>query len=45
MIATLESAAEERISFLIDLNWCRFTRHGWYESGGRFLDVATPPVE
>jgi hypothetical protein len=24
---------------LLDVSWCRFTRHGWYESGGRFLRV------
>jgi hypothetical protein len=24
----------------IDLNWCRFTRPGWYESGGRLLRAA-----
>lgn len=25
--------------FLVDLSWCRYTRFGWYESGGRFLKV------
>lgn len=24
----------------IDLNWCRFTRPGWYESGGRLIRLA-----
>jgi hypothetical protein len=39
MIASLETATGVRVGFLIDLTWCRFTRHGWYESGGRFLQV------
>ncbi len=37
MIVSLETACGMRTSLLIDLTWCRFTRHGWYESGGRFL--------
>lgn len=24
---------------LLDVSWCRFTRLGWYESGGQFLRV------
>lgn len=39
VIATLESASGEARSFVLDLKWCRFTRKGWYESGGRFLQV------
>jgi hypothetical protein len=27
----------------IDISWCRFTKPGWYESGGRL--VAVKPVE
>lgn len=41
-MATLESTGRP-VSFLIDLNWCRFTRQGWYESGGRFLRTLPPP--
>jgi len=40
VLATLETASGTRLGFLLDLTWCRFTRHGWYESGGRFLGVA-----
>jgi hypothetical protein len=29
---------------LVDLKWCRFTRHGWYESGGRFLQIVPSPL-
>lgn len=44
MIASLESAGGQWIAFLMDLNWCRFTRQGWYESGGRFLRAILSPV-
>lgn len=43
MIASLEIAGGKQVAFLIDLNWCRFTRHGWYESGGKFLRVVSLP--
>jgi hypothetical protein len=39
MIVSLETTSGSRLRFLIDLTWCRFTRQGWYESGGRFLQV------
>lgn len=44
MIATLEATNGVRLGFLIDLTWCRFTRHGWYESGGRFLQAVPSAV-
>lgn len=43
MIASLEANGGERTAFLIDLSWCRFTRQGWYESGGRFLRTVAVP--
>jgi hypothetical protein len=33
-----------QVAFLIDISWCRFTRHGWYESGCRLLEVVPPPA-
>ena len=39
MVASLETHSGARLALLIDLSWCRFTRHGWYESGGRFLQT------
>jgi hypothetical protein len=36
-IVSLERADGHWFGLVIDLTWCRFTRHGWYESGGRFL--------
>jgi hypothetical protein len=45
MIASLESKRGHWLGFLIDLSWCRFTKDGWYESGGRFLQAALSPLE
>lgn len=49
VIASLErpghpSASHGWYAFLLELRWCRFTRHGWYESGGRFLEAVTSPL-
>lgn len=35
---------DDWLGLLTHLTWCRFTRHGWYESGGRFLKVAPSQV-
>ena len=45
MIASLESSHGRWHGFLIDLNWCRFTKGGWYESGGRLLKAVLSPME
>ena len=39
MLAVMEHSSEGPLQFLLDLSWCRFTRQGWYESGGRFLQA------
>ncbi|MHB8897630.1 MAG: hypothetical protein ACYC6Y_02665 [Thermoguttaceae bacterium] len=39
MIVVLESADGTISPFVVDLGWCRFTHQGWYESGGKFVDV------
>jgi hypothetical protein len=44
MVASLQTHTGHWIAFLIDIHWCRFTQHGWYDSGGRFLQVVQPPV-
>ncbi len=44
MIVSMETSNQQWISFLIDLSWCRFTKQGWYESGGRFLQSVEPPI-
>jgi hypothetical protein len=44
VIASLENNGRWA-AFLIDLKWCRFTRQGWYESGGRILESVASPME
>lgn len=39
VVVRMENLPEDDIAFLVDLAWCRYTRYGWYESGGRFLKV------
>ncbi len=45
LIASIQLESDRSLDFMIEVNWCRFTRFGWYESGGRFLSIAegTPP--
>jgi hypothetical protein len=45
MIASIEYKRDQWLAFLIDLSWCRFTRGGWYESGGRLLESVLSPME
>ncbi len=45
MIVSFEAGQQSWLSFLIDVTWCRFTKQGWYESGGRFLQRVDPPAE
>jgi hypothetical protein len=44
MIVSLEVSPGIWLGFLIALSWCRFTKEGWYESGGRFLQAVPSPV-
>jgi hypothetical protein len=44
VIASLEAGRRQWMGVLVDLKWCRFTRHGWYESGGRFLQIVPSPL-
>jgi hypothetical protein len=39
-IISLEHPDFGRFAAEIDINWCRFTRPGWYVSGGRLLSEA-----
>jgi hypothetical protein len=43
MIVSFDTSGGRCLSFLVDLSWCRFTRQGWYESGGRFLQIVSSP--
>ena len=44
MNASLQAHDGRWFGFLIDINWCRFNHHGWYDSGGRLLEAATPAI-
>ena len=41
-IVSLEHPDFGRFAAEIDVNWCRFTRPGWYESGGRLVRPVNP---
>jgi hypothetical protein len=44
MIASLELPEARWAGFLVDITWCRFTLHGWYDSGGRFIQAVPSPI-
>ena len=44
VIASLETVDGRWLGFLLDIRRCRFTRQGWYESGGRFLQTVASPM-
>ncbi len=43
-IVSLEHPEFGRFAAEIDINWCRFTRPGWYVSGGRLLRLMEPEL-
>lgn len=45
VIASLACGSGQWIGLLMDLSWCRFCRHGWYDNGGRFLGPIRSPLE
>ena len=45
VIASWECCDGRWLALLLDLRWCRSTRHGWYENGGRFLQAVESPLE
>jgi hypothetical protein len=44
VIASWEGHDGNWLALLLDLRWCRSTKHGWYENGGRFLQVVPSPL-
>ena len=44
MIASIETADGDWVAFLLNLTWCRFTKQGWYDNGGRFVRVVDSPL-
>jgi hypothetical protein len=45
VIASLACGSGHWVGLLLDLSWCRFCRHGWYDNGGRFLQSVDSPLE
>jgi len=39
VIASLPCGNDGSVCFLMDLTWCRFGTHRWYENGGRFVQA------
>lgn len=44
LIASLDGLEDTAVSFVMELTWCRFGRHGWYENGGRFVSIVDTPA-
>lgn len=46
VIASFDAGDDRWLGLLVDLAWCRFTKLGWYECGGRFVQAvsALPPA-
>lgn len=44
IIASLDCGREGWIGLVLELAWCRFGRHGWYDNGGRFIAVVPSPL-
>jgi len=44
VIVSLDCGVEGWVGLLVELTWCRFGRHGWYDNGGRFLSVVPSPL-
>ncbi|WP_425615145.1 hypothetical protein NA78x_005042 [Anatilimnocola sp. NA78] len=44
VIASFNLPEGRWIGLLMELTWCRFSRHGWYDNGGRFVSVVPSPL-
>src|SRR5262245_12916078 len=44
VIASLDCGIEGWVGLVLELGWCRFNRHGWYDNGGRFTAVVPSPL-
>ncbi|MEC7429560.1 MAG: hypothetical protein VXY07_15985 [Planctomycetota bacterium] len=45
VIASFSVQEDQWVAFVLNLNWCRFNRYGWYDNGGRFLRMVPSPLE
>jgi hypothetical protein len=43
-VICLEHPRLESFAAEIDITWCRFTKPGWYESGGRLIRLVKQPL-
>lgn len=43
-VASMTLNGEIQIALVLELAWCRFGRHGYYENGGKFLDAIRSPL-
>lgn len=43
-VVLLPTSPDQWLGIVTDVSWCRFTRYGWYESGGHFLEVVEVPL-
>ncbi len=44
VITSWECTDGRWLALMLDLKWCRSNRHGWYENGGRFLQIVDSPM-
>jgi hypothetical protein len=44
MVVSLDGKEAGWLGLVVELTWCRFSRHGWYDNGGRFLAVVPSPL-
>lgn len=44
VVVSFEAPRGTWIGMLLDLTWCRFGRHGWYDNGGRFIGMVPSPL-
>jgi hypothetical protein len=44
VVASLDRGKDGWIGLVLELVWCRFGRHGWYDNGGRFVGVVMSPL-
>jgi hypothetical protein len=44
LIASLPVGKDQWIGIQLELQWCRFGLHGWYENGGKFKQSIQSPL-
>lgn len=44
VIVSWEGSDGNWLSLLLELRWCRSTKYGWCENGGRFLQTVASPL-